>query len=709
MEDPRQAETMTLRLRLVQAGFVPLPLYGKEPPIFGKNNKRKGLAGWEKLDGVTREQIEMWRRTWPDAGNTGVLTKQMPTLDIDITNEEAVRAIEEYVREHHEERGHILPRIGMPPKRAIPFRTDEPFAKIVANVVAPNGGAEKIEFLADGQQVVVAGIHPDTQQVYRWHGGEPGQIARNDLPYIREEEAQHLVDKIVELLVRDFSYRRAAERPRKRRKGNGNDIDIDAAAGVSGGADDWQWLLDNIHKGHELHASLRDLAAKLIASGMSAGAAVNFLRAQINASNAPRDDRFQDRYNNIPRLVESAEDLCREKDEPAAPPAPACALTEVHATFKKWLGEEYDIATLDAVLAVLAAEKLNGDPPWLLLISGPGNAKTETIQAASGVDGAHIISTIASEGALLSATAKKSRAKTATGGLLRKIGDRGILIIKDFTSILSADRNVRTAVLAALREVYDGRWERNVGSDGGQTLSWQGRVVVVGACTTAWDSAHAVVATMGDRFVQIRSSSYTGRQAAYVRAIDGTGSEVAMRQELADAVAGLIGTVDKGDYPLTKEEKARIGRAADLVTLARTAIETDYRGDIIDAHDPEMPTRFAKQLVQIMRGAVAIGMTRADALVLVVRCARNSMPQLRLDVLEDIAANPDSRIIDVRRRLQRPWRSIDRTLEGLYMLRLLTCYENEEERGGKLVYVRHYALAGSVALDVLKSNPSAEK
>jgi hypothetical protein len=141
-----------------------------------------------------------------------------------------------------------------------------------------------------------------------------------------------------------------------------------------------------------------------------------------------------------------------------------------------------------------------------------------------------------------------------------------------------------------------------------------------------------------------------------------------MRQELASAVAGLIGAVNKGDYPLTENEEMRILRAADLVTLARTAVEVDYRGDVIDAHDPEMPTRFAKQLVQIMRGGVAIGMAREAALALVIRCARNSMPQLRLSILEDLAANLDSRIVDIRRRLQKPWTTIDRTLQGLHTL-----------------------------------------
>jgi hypothetical protein len=65
---------------------------------------------------------------------------------------------------------------------------------------------------------------------------------------------------------------------------------------------------------------------------------------------------------------------------------------------------------------------------WLMIISGPGNAKTETLQATSGL-GAHVVSTLTSDAALLSASPRKQRAKGATGGLLRRIGERGILAI----------------------------------------------------------------------------------------------------------------------------------------------------------------------------------------------------------------------------------------------------------------------------------------
>jgi hypothetical protein len=58
------------------------------------------------------------------------------------------------------------------------------------------------------------------------------------------------------------------------------------------------------------------------------------------------------------------------------------------------------------------------------------------------------------------------------------------------------------------------RWVRNVGTDGGQTLIWEARIVVIGACTTAWDHAHSVISVMGDRFVLVRSNSYLGRREA---------------------------------------------------------------------------------------------------------------------------------------------------------------------------------------------------
>jgi hypothetical protein len=378
-----------------------------------------------------------------------------------------------------------------------------------------------------------------------------------------------------------------------------------------------------------------------------------------------------------------------------APTVPAVTLADAHKVFTRWLGKDYDLDAMDAMLAAAAVERLDGDPIWLLIISGSGNAKTETVQALDGIH-AIITSTISSEGALLSATSAKEKAKDATGGLLRKIGGRGILVIKDVTSVLSMGRDQRAMVLGALREVYDGRWSRNVGTDGGRTLEWSGRIVCIGAVTTKWDQAHDVIAAMGDRFVLLRMDSTKGRQVAGRKAIGNTGSEIQMRAELAAAAAGVMAGMNPEVITITDAETDVLLAAADVVTLARTGVEYDYRGDVIDAHAPEMPTRFAKQLAQVVRGGVAIGMSRPDALRLAIRCARDSMPPLRLTILDDVATHPGSKTAEVRKRLGKPRATVDRQLQALNMLGVLDVQEDESEWRGQPATVWRYEIAEGI-------------
>ena len=203
---------------------------------------------------------------------------------------------------------------------------------------------------------------------------------------------------------------------------------------------------------------------------------------------------------------------------------------------------------------------------------------------------------------------------------------------------------------------------------------------------------------MGDRFVLVRVDSTKGWQAAGRKAIGNTGEEIQMRQELADAVAGVLAGMDATGVTVTDEETDLLLAAADLVTRARTAVERDYQGNVTDAHAPEMPTRFAKELTQIIRGAVAIGMDRHDALKLAIRCARDSMPPLRLAIIDDLAANPDSTLAEVRKRLNEPRATVDRELQALHMLGVLDCDERDEvtRRTGNEVTRWHYSLTDGI-------------
>jgi hypothetical protein len=670
-------DAQTLRHQLRAAGYCPIPLYGKEPPIYGKNNKRKGMKGWQELHEVTAEQIDMWGKTWPDAINTGVLTRTMPTLDADIHNEKAVRTIEEHVRERYEGRGYVLPRVGKPPKLAIPFRTLEPFKKITVNLIASDGSeGEKIEFLADGEQLVVAGIHPETKKPYRWLNGEPGQIKLEDLPYIREDEARALVDDLVEILVRDFGYKRAPGRKTNGAKPVPRD-------GSGGGDSDWTYLFENIRTGRELHDSVRTLAAKMIATGSNSGAVVNQLRGLMEISEAPKDERWRARVSEIPAAVDSAvtkygkETSARSSPPAASPESPAprspgpgsesekrYTIEQALKVFRSWLVLSSPTPVY-AMLGTIAANLLPGDPVWLGLIAPPSSAKSELLNSIRGLPHVVEAATITPSG-LLSGTPKKQHDKGARGGLLREIGSFGIICLKDFGSVLSMHAETRAETLAALREVYDGAWTRHLGSAGGKTLSWKGKVAIIFAATEVIDAHHSVIGAMGDRFLMSRLKPVAG-QKQFTRALAHAGGSIAqMRKELSEAVIRLFANRRTEPSKINDEETKAIGKAIALAVRLRGAVARDYRSRELEAiYGAEGTARIGLALERLLAGLETLGMKRPDALKVVEQVAADSVPPLRRRAYDTVCKYTNLETTDVATTLGLPTTTARRVLEDL--------------------------------------------
>ena len=238
------------------------------------------------------------------------------------------------------------------------------------------------------------------------------------------------------------------------------------------------------------------------------------------------------------------------------------------------------------------------------------------------------------------------------------------------------NRDTRAHVLAALREIYDGHWTRNFGSDGGGSLTWTGRVVVIGGVTTAWDAAHQVIATMGDRFLLVRLRTRHHRRAAGHQAMANVGDEGRMRQDLSEKAKRLLAGAEayvraEPEPGLAAQDRESLLGLADIVTRARTPVERDYKGNPEWAHDLEVPTRFAKQLVQVARGGLLLGLGPEAAMRTAARCCHDSMPPVRRTVLADMAGHPDSFLPDVADRTQLPKSTVDRTLQELQLLGLV--------------------------------------
>jgi hypothetical protein len=186
------------RLALIDRGFRPIPISGKRPH----------LSDWTNIDADVAT-VQSWERDRPRDTNTGILTKDVPVIDVDIRDPATVDKIEALVRARFSDKGKLLRRTGLPPKCAFPFRTEEPFAKLLVGLWAPGESRPKelkdckhrIEILGSGQQVVVDGIHPDTNLPYEWIGGEPWTVGRDELPLLTGSDAAAFVAEAKELLT----------------------------------------------------------------------------------------------------------------------------------------------------------------------------------------------------------------------------------------------------------------------------------------------------------------------------------------------------------------------------------------------------------------------------------------------------------------------------------------------------------------------------
>ena len=334
------------------------------------------------------------------------------------------------------------------------------------------------------------------------------------------------------------------------------------------------------------------------------------------------------------------------------------------STFRKWLYLP-DATPALAMLGTVAANLGDGDPVWMLLVGPPGGGKSELLTSVSEIPHVHPAATL-TEAALLSGTPKREHDDDAHGGLLRAIGDFGIILAKDFGSVLSMNRDARAQVLAALREVYDGSWTRHVGTDGGRTLHWTGKVGLVAGCTPTIDRHHAVMGAMGERFMLCRLPEVNAAEQARW-ALRHAGREAEMRRELTRAVAGLFSSGLKEPSQLVEQEREQLVHLATFTARARSAVERDgYSREIELIPEPEAPTRLIIVLDRLLAGLDTLGTSRCDAWAAISRCALDSIPALRLACIVDLVDRDEAETSAIAERVGYPTTTARRALEELH-------------------------------------------
>ena len=185
-------------------------------------------------------------------------------------------------------------------------------------------------------------------------------------------------------------------------------------------------------------------------------------------------------------------------------------LADVGKTFRRWLYVP-DATPIYVNIAATIANRLAGDPAWLLTVGPPGGGKTEVLQSLARLPNMHQAATL-TEGALLSGTSRRETAAGAKGGLLTNqrlwhfarerlwvypLAEQG----HPWPYPASLPRSVRRRVDPACRH----RW-RPVPSLERQDRDDRRR-------DPAIDAHHAVMAILGERFRILPSARARGNEA----------------------------------------------------------------------------------------------------------------------------------------------------------------------------------------------------
>ena len=353
-------------------------------------------------------------------------------------------------------------------------------------------------------------------------------------------------------------------------------------------------------------------------------------------------------------------------------------------------------------LGAKKAHDLGGQPLWLPLVAPPSGVKTELLRTLWGVPGVYPLSEL---------TARTFASGLDTHGddpsLLHRLRNE-VLVLKDFTTVLEMHREERQAILAQLREIFDGRFDKVWGT--GKELHWEGRLGFIAGVTPVIDSYQSVLSVLDERFLMLRVEQ-PERKAVATKALNNAEREPQMREELVAVVQSFMRGLPTTPPKVPHELRDQLAELADVVTRCRSGVIRDgYRRELDYAPEPEMPARLAKQLFELLRGvALVMGHKEATTTHLdrIKRVALGCISAVRRTVLRAVArmATVDETLTTtkVAQGVQYSTATVRRALEDLQALGVLSV-----TKGGQGVPNR-WAVRDEwhTALDTLKEVESA--
>jgi hypothetical protein len=354
---------------------------------------------------------------------------------------------------------------------------------------------------------------------------------------------------------------------------------------------------------------------------------------------------------------------------------PGLEVEEVYKRYRAWLHMPCTML-LDVVFGTCLANRRQGDPLWVFVIAPPGATKSEVLIPLESGPGVIVQSQLKPH-ALISGQ------PLAGGGdpsLLSRLTGGRMLVVKDFTTVLTGGMEDREEVFGILRDAYDGRVERTYGN--GIVRRYECKFGILAGVTPALEYYTEQYAALGERFLGFRPAIARGMMAQreYLRRARGNeGKEDEMRKALADTAQAVLRHEWRTTPTIPEALEGRLVASAQLVALLRGHVQRDRFSKEVTHHPySELGTRLVKQLTKLLLGVAQFRRAARcgeEEWAVVRAVAAGSVPvstYTAIAAMHAADAGKDWRVAEVAEAVGLPaFPTVDRLTQNLAMLGVL--------------------------------------
>lgn len=329
------------------------------------------------------------------------------------------------------------------------------------------------------------------------------------------------------------------------------------------------------------------------------------------------------------------------------------------------------------LLSMVIGARLNAPSVWLFVIGGTSSGKSTALSVLYGIEYVTLVSDLTPNTFL---SGMKVAGKETS--LLKKLGNNFVVIMKDFTTMISKADEAKQQIIAQMREIYDGHISKETGN--GTTVSW-------GSKNDPWKGMFLMAATEGIYKIQSDFADMGTRAINYVlppqderksimRGLTNTQNDAIaqvklkeLQADVAEFVTGMVAIAPTEFAPISEDMMVDITNMAMLAERARSSIDRDYRGEIQLAQSAGVGIRMAKQLMalaQFMEYANGGRMTETMRNT-VFKVAADSMPKQRRLAIDMLARYKRVQHIALAMEINYPAPVVRKWIEDLNMFQMV--------------------------------------